>query len=249
MARPKKCRQVSRLPRALYFKPRGIPMRELTEVYLTIEGAEALRLVDLKGLDQQSAAEQMDVSRHTLGRMLAQARRVVAQAIIEGLAIRIEGGDFIVKGEGGKDDSFPLEDITDNQAINERVQPDTRKTGEDRMEKIAISSEGPSLDDKVDPRFGRAGGFIIVDPATMETQYIDNGASQVMGHGAGLQAAENVAATGAKVVLSDYVGPKAFMALVSAGIKIGQNCGNMTVREAVEKFKRGDVPIADRVNR
>ncbi|HHB75148.1 MAG TPA: dinitrogenase iron-molybdenum cofactor biosynthesis protein, partial [Desulfobulbus sp.] len=60
------------------------------------------------------------------------------------------------------------------------------------MKKIAVSSEGPSLDDKVDPRFGRAGGFIVVDADTMNTQYIDNGSSQVMGHGAGIQAAENV---------------------------------------------------------
>jgi predicted DNA-binding protein (UPF0251 family)/predicted Fe-Mo cluster-binding NifX family protein len=249
MARPKKCRQVARLPRALYFKPRGIPLRELTEVYLPIEGAEALRLVDIDGLDHNAAARRMDVSRHTLGRILAQARRVVAQAITEGMAIRIEGGDFIVKGEGSEEGSFSLKDTPADQAVGKGVQAGTTKTEEDIMEKIAISSEGPSLDDQVDPRFGRAGGFIIVDPATMDTQYIDNGASQVMGHGAGLQAAENVAAVGAKVVLSDYVGPKAFAALTAAGIKVGQNCGNMTVREAVEKFKKGEVPIADRPNR
>jgi len=97
MARPKKCRQVARLPRSLYFKPRGIPLRELTEVYLPIEGAEALRLVDIDGLDHKAAARRMGVSRHTLGRILAQARRVVAQAITEGMAICIEGGDFKVK--------------------------------------------------------------------------------------------------------------------------------------------------------
>ena len=245
MARPKKCRQVARLPRARYFKPRGIPLRELTEVYLPVEGAEALRLVDIDGLDQNAASRQMDVSRHTLGRILAQARRVVARAITEGMAIRIEGGDFIVTGEGSKK-SLAFESTADEQADGKGIQISMIKTEEDRMEKIAISSEGPSLDDQVDPRFGRAGGFIVVDPATMETQYIDNGASQVMGHGAGLQAAENVAATGAKIVLSDYVGPKAFMALVSAGIKVGQNCGNMTVGEAVDKFKKGEIPLADK---
>ena len=248
MARPKKCRQVAQLPRARYFKPRGIPLRELTEVYLPVEGAEALRLVDIGGLDQNAASGKMDVSRHTFGRILAQARRIVAQAITEGMAIRIEGGDFIVTGKGDKKSSLAggtSDDLTDGKSIQTNI----IKTEEDIMEKIAISSEGSSLDDQVDPRFGRAGGFIVVDPDTMETQYIDNGSSQVMGHGAGLQAAENVAATGAKVVLSDYVGPKAFMALVSAGIKIGQNCGNMTVREAVEKFKKGKVTLADKPNR
>ncbi|HHD64840.1 MAG TPA: DUF134 domain-containing protein [Desulfobulbaceae bacterium] len=249
MARPKKRRQVAQLPRACYFKPRGIPLRELTEVYLPIEGAEALRLVDIDGLDQNAAARRMDVSRHTLGRILAQARRVVAQAITEGLAIRIEGGDFVVKGKGSKKSSLSVESTAVDQADGKSVQTSRIKTKGDIMEKIAISSEGPSLDDRVDPRFGRAGGFIVVDPDTMNTQYIDNGSSQVMGHGAGLQAAENVAAAGAKVVLSDYIGPKAFRALVSAGIKIGQNCGNMTVREAVDKFKKGEVPLADKPNR
>jgi predicted Fe-Mo cluster-binding NifX family protein len=218
-------------------------------VYLPIEGAEALRLVDIDGLDHNNAARRMDVSRHTFGRILAQARRVVSRAITEGMAICIEGGDFIVKAEGPDKSSLSLKKTPNDQTVGKRVQAGITKTEEDRMEKIAISSEGPSLDDQVDPRFGRAGGFIIVDPDTMATQYIDNGASQVMGHGAGLQAAENVATAGAKVVLSDYVGPKAFSALTAVGIKVGQNCGNMTVREAVEKFIKGEIPIADKSNK
>ena len=233
MARPKKCRQVSRLPRALYFKPRGIPMRELTEVYLPIEGAEALRLVDSKGLDQQSASVRMNVSRHTLGRILAQARQVVARAITEGMAIRIEGGNFIIKGQDKP------------RRIGGTVPKCMKDTGVGQMKKIAVSSEGPVLDDQVDPRFGRAGGFLIVDPETMECEYIENGAGQVMGQGAGIQAAEIVAGAGAGVVLSGYVGPKAFNALTTAGIKVGQDCENMTVRDAVEKYTRGEIALAD----
>ena len=86
------------------------------------------------------------------------------------------------------------------------------------MAKIAISSEGPDLDAQVDPRFGRAAGFIIVDPQTMAFDYVGNGASQVMAQGAGIQAAEIVAGTGASVLLTGYVGPKAFQALSAAGI-------------------------------
>lgn len=85
------------MPRVLYFKPRGIPLKDLTEVYLTIEGAEALRLVDAKGFDQAGAAKKMNISRHTLGRILARSRQVVAMAITEGLAIRIEGGDYTIQ--------------------------------------------------------------------------------------------------------------------------------------------------------
>ncbi len=68
MPRPKKCRHVTRMPRVRYFKPRGIPLTKLTEVYLTIEGAEALRLVDAAALNLNITAQQMNVPRHTLFR-------------------------------------------------------------------------------------------------------------------------------------------------------------------------------------
>ena len=116
------------------------------------------------------------------------------------------------------------------------------------MEKIAVSSEGPDMDARVDPRFGRAAGFIIIDPDTMAFEYVDNGSSQVMAQGAGIQAAEIVAATGARVLLTGFVGPKAFQALNAAGITIGQNVDNLTVREAIQRFQAGDVPVADAPN-
>ncbi len=112
------------------------------------------------------------------------------------------------------------------------------------MKKIAVTAEGPDLDGRVDPRFGRAAGFIIVDPETMAFDYVDNGSSQAMAQGAGIQAAENVVATGAGVLLTGFVGPKAFQALNTAGIDIGQNVDNLTVREAIQKFKDGQVPLA-----
>ncbi len=112
------------------------------------------------------------------------------------------------------------------------------------MTRLAISSEGPSLDDPVDPRFGRAGGFVIVDSESLESEYIDNGSAQVAPKGAGYQAAKRVADAGAEVVLSGYVGPKAFDALKAAGIRVGQECDKMTVRQAVEKFRKGDIPLS-----
>jgi len=116
------------------------------------------------------------------------------------------------------------------------------------MEKIAVSCEEPSLDSYVDPRFGRAAGFLIVDPDTLEFSYVDNGASQAMSQGAGIQSAETVSRSGAKVVLTGSVGPKAFQALFAAGIKIGQNLENMTVRKAIEKYKSGEVDMAKSPN-
>ncbi len=117
------------------------------------------------------------------------------------------------------------------------------------MEKIAISCDAPDLDAQIDPRFGRAAGFLIVDPDTLAFSYEDNGSSQVMAQGAGINAAETVFKAGAKVVLTGYVGPKAFRALAAGGIKVGQDLENMTVREAIEKFKAGEVKIATAPNK
>lgn len=92
MVRPHIQRRVSEEPAIVYFKPRGIPLRDLEEVRLTLDGLEALRLADVEGLYHDAAAERMNVSRPTFGRILEQARRTVAIAIVKGYALRIEGG-------------------------------------------------------------------------------------------------------------------------------------------------------------
>lgn len=85
-------RRVASPPAIRDFKPCGIPRCALQEVYLPVEGLEAMRLIDLEGLDQTDAAMRMGVSRQTLGRILAGARRTVTRALVEGLALRIETG-------------------------------------------------------------------------------------------------------------------------------------------------------------
>jgi predicted Fe-Mo cluster-binding NifX family protein len=117
------------------------------------------------------------------------------------------------------------------------------------MVRIAITSEGPGLDEALDPRFGRAAGFVVVDPQTLDFDYIDNGSSQAMARGAGIQAAEHVANSGAEVVLTGYVGPKAFKALQAAGIRVAQDLADMTVRQAVEMFVNDKIEWAGRPNR
>ena len=83
----------------------------------------------------------------------------------------------------------------------------------------------------------------------MDTSYIDNGQSQVMAQGAGIQAAQLVAKAGVSCLLTGFVGPKAFQALSAVGINIGQDLEGLTVRQAVERFKSGSVQIASKPNR
>jgi uncharacterized protein len=94
MARPKNCRCVGSMPESNYFKPRGIPLSMLDEVVLTVDEFEAIRLADLGGLYQEEAAEKMKVSRPTFGRIIASAHKKVAEALVKGKALKIEGGEF-----------------------------------------------------------------------------------------------------------------------------------------------------------
>jgi predicted DNA-binding protein (UPF0251 family)/predicted Fe-Mo cluster-binding NifX family protein len=241
---------VTIVPKVNYFKPRGVPLRDLAEVTLSVEGLEALRLAEIAGLEQEEAARVMNISRQTFGRVLSAARRAVARAVVLGQALRIEGGDYAFKGP----DAWPLgagvAQTTPQSGPASGRQPAGSPRDEERiMAKIAVSSEGPTMDDLVDPRFGRAGGFVLVDSQTMEFSYLDNGVSQTRSQGAGIQAAEVVAGAGATVVLTGYVGPKAFQALKAVGIQVVQDLEGLTIRQAVERFQTGQAKPAQGPNR
>jgi len=97
MARPKRCRKVAARPGSVLFKPAGVPARSLAEIVLTVDEFESIRLADQLELYHEQAADRMGVSRQTFGRVVALARRKVATALVEGLAIRIEGGSVAVR--------------------------------------------------------------------------------------------------------------------------------------------------------
>jgi len=105
--------------------------------------------------------------------------------------------------------------------------------------KICVTAIADNLDAQVDPRFGRCPYFIIVDSETMKFEAIPNGASSAVG-GAGIRAAQTVASTGAKVLITGNVGPNAFEALSAAGIKILTDASG-TAKEVIGKYKRGDL--------
>ena len=105
--------------------------------------------------------------------------------------------------------------------------------------KICVSAVADNLDAQIDPRFGRCPYFVIVDSETMEFEAIPNTAAGAMG-GAGIQAAQTVAGRGVKVVITGNIGPNAFQTLSAAGIKIVTGALG-TVREAVEKYNKGEL--------
>ncbi len=149
MSRPFRCRRVAFMPGITYFKPAGIPLRDLEEVRLSVEEAEAVRLKDLEGLDQQQGAKNMNVSRPTFQRVLASARKKMADALLNGKAMRIEGGNFEVttlhcKCLNGCDD---ISQGNNNQ--NEGVQ---------NMKIAVVTDDGKTICQ----HFGRAQYYMVV---------------------------------------------------------------------------------------
>ena len=94
MPRPRKPRFVQGRPLVDAFIPNGTPPWGREEAILSIEGLEAIKMSDYQGLDHETAAERMNVSRQTFGRILAEARSIVADALVTGKVLRIEGGHF-----------------------------------------------------------------------------------------------------------------------------------------------------------
>lgn len=89
MVRPRLCRRIQFNPNVTYFKPQGVPMRELEIIELTTEEAEALRLRNMKNLEQEEAAKKMNTSQSTYQRILSLAYKKITEALIEGKAIKI----------------------------------------------------------------------------------------------------------------------------------------------------------------
>ncbi len=101
MPRPRKIKFVDFEPGVTYFKPRGISLKELEEVELNFDELETLRLVNLENLSQLEAATKMDVHQSTFQRTLTRAREKVTDALVNGKAIKIQGGSYKMPNRDG----------------------------------------------------------------------------------------------------------------------------------------------------
>ena len=102
MVRPRRLRRIFFQPDVTYFKPTGVSMRDLKEVILNFDELEAVRMVDIAGVGQSEAGKKMRISQSTLSRLLSSARKKLADAVVNGRAIKIEGGDFKMVKSGGR---------------------------------------------------------------------------------------------------------------------------------------------------
>ncbi len=112
--------------------------------------------------------------------------------------------------------------------------------------KIGITSMGENLDANIDQRFGRCRYFIIVDTESMEFETLSNENVMASG-GAGVQAAQTIANKGIEAIITGNVGPNAFQTLSAAGIRIYTGASG-TVREVIEKYKKGEFKETENPN-
>ena len=109
--------------------------------------------------------------------------------------------------------------------------------------KIAISSSGKTLDSAVDPRFGRAEYFIIVDPETMDFEVVENSQNLNLPQGAGIQAGKTIADNNVEALITGHCGPKAFKVLQAAGIKIMTGASGK-IADAIAQYRNGELDNA-----
>ena len=112
------------------------------------------------------------------------------------------------------------------------------KTMNEETMRIAVTAQGRDLRAPIDPRFGRAKFFVVVDPATGEFSAVDNTQNLNAAQGAGIQAGRNVVELGANAVITGHVGPKAFTTLQAGGVAVYTDATG-TVADAIEQFKAG----------
>lgn len=110
--------------------------------------------------------------------------------------------------------------------------------------KISISSQGTSPDSTVDPRFGRAAQFLIYDTDAASYEVVSNAQGLSAAQGAGIKAAETISNHGVQVLITGHCGPKAFSTLKAAGIEVFSGAEGLTVSQAIEKYKSGQMNVS-----
>jgi len=241
MPRPTCRRRIGFQPKAVYFKPAGVPIGIVQEVVIGQDEVEAMRLKDLLGFPQEEAASQMGVSQPTFHRLINAAHQKITDAIINGKALRIEGGNVSIHEEIAGPCRWKKQwgqgCATAESVVVSSGEIKKLKQGGIPM-KIAITSADGKLDGMVDERFGRTKKIIIFDTETNSHETIDNTTNMNASQGAGIQTAQNVVQAGAQAVISGHLGPNAFRVVSAAGIEVF-TASNTTVREALESYKNG----------
>lgn len=248
MAREPRCRHVERLPSVNYFKPRGIPAASLQEIILKVEELEAVRLKDLLGWEQEECAARMQVSRPTFQRILIEGRAKIADALVNGKAILIEGGDYCLAGGHCRREQRRNRATSECPYLNPAYLLENEPAPKTLGGSIAVCSKGHFPSSQVDGRFGRCSCFMIWNPETTSYIALENG-SNTFKQGAGTGAAYELINEGVEILIASQVGPKAFSVLKKAGIQIYEAANDISVETAVQKYNDAELKPIEAANK
>lgn len=187
MARPLKRRNICSLPESNRFGPLQAGPEEREQVQMTVDEYETIRLIDLEGFNQEECAEQMGVARSTVQGIYLEARKKLAEVLVNGKQLYIEGGEYrLCEGSGtacGRACRRHRNGLC--FAAEKTIRPDRTEYERRTPMKIAMPLDGNTLDANISTSFGRAAYFLIFDTASEEARYIDNPAMNATG-GAGI---------------------------------------------------------------
>ncbi len=228
MPRPTKCRRVCCMPNTLEFAPAS-GSEPKGAVTLTVDEYETIRLIDKEGLSQEECGQRMEVARTTVQQIYTSARRKVAQALVDGLHLKIEGGQYRLC-DGQNHCGCPGCRVRQNTIAENK--------GGNSM-KIAIPLDENKQD--VCVVFARAPFFLIHDQQTGAQQIVENPAAQAQG-GAGLKAAQFVADQEADVLITVRCGENAAEVLKAAQVAIYKSQGK-SAAENLTALQEGKLEI------
>lgn len=224
MPRPKKCRRVCDLPENRAFAPLGNHRNRI--ISLSIDEYETIRLIDKKGFSQEQCGEQMDISRTTVQLLYASARKKLADALVDGAMLQIEGGDYrLCNGEAHC--------LNCQTCLKYQLNQQYQKSKGDTIMRIAVTFE----DGQIFQHFGRTEQFKVYDAEDGKVISSEVVSTNGQGHGA---LAGVLRALNADILICGGIGGGAQAALAANGIKL---CGGVSgdADQAVEAFLAGSL--------
>ena len=224
MPRPKKCRRVCDFPENRAFAPLGTHRNQI--ISLSIDEYETIRLIDKKGFSQEQCGEQMDISRTTVQLLYASARKKIADALVDGAMLQIEGGDYrLCNGEAHC--------LNCQTCLKHQLNQQYQKSKGDTIMRIAVTFE----DGQIFQHFGRTEQFKVYDAEDGKVISSEVVSTNGQGHGA---LAGVLRALNADILICGGIGGGAQAALAANGIKL---CGGVSgdADQAVEAFLAGSL--------
>lgn len=216
------------MPKSCNFGP--LDSRSVEIINMTVDEYETIRLIDLEGLTQEECSKQMNVARTTVQGIYIDARKKLAESLVNGKRIVIGGGEYKLCGglRGGCGRGCHRAECIKNSVIEEN-----------RKMKIAIPADECSKDSQVCMSYGRTSFFAVYDTETKEYSFLDNSAAASQG-GAGIKASQMLIDNGVTVVITERLGQNAADVLHIGNVKIMQSI-KANIETNVNEFLNGNL--------